>query len=69
MFVLIDDETEEEIALPAIRRTFRDEPVEVSFAPPLHQGSTGRVTVRVLPGKMMMEYFPSVVGARIEEAA
>jgi hypothetical protein len=37
----------------------------ISFRPPQHAGSSGKVLVK--DGNLMMEYYPSVIGARFIE--
>ena len=60
---LVDAKTGADIALPCERKDFRGDTVKVTgFAPPRHEGSTGRVYIGG------GEFFPNLVGAKIVAA-
>lgn len=65
--ILLDDETDQVIEVGSIVTTFRGEKcILVSWMPPRHEGSTGRVYVESSNGSRH-EYFPSVIGCKIVE--
>lgn len=66
-YILLDDETDQEILLGSTVKTFRGLPCKVlSYIAPRNENSSGKVMVEFKDGTVMW-YYPSVIGAKIVE--
>lgn len=66
MPILVRNGSNEPVNIGDSVQTFRgEEAILLSFSPPRHSGSTGRVEIQI--GEEVREFYPSVIDCHIQE--